>query len=172
MSDIVIKPLPLTAERFVPFGDVIDTAAAAATPMNAARFDRYDDLARVDCKRDANGHVSIGIVRSRTPTRFPHRFDTVERHPLASQAFMPLDRFAFVIVVAPAAESVTPDDLRAFVTNGRQGVNYHRGTWHMPLVAAREGQAFLVVDRRPEAGNCEELVFDRSVILNWSPDGA
>jgi ureidoglycolate lyase len=172
MSDIVIKPLPLTVERFAAFGDVIETAAATAVPMNAGRFDRYDDLARVDCDADATGRVSIGIVRSRTPTRFPHRFDTVERHPLASQAFMPLDRSVFVVVVAPAAETVTPEDLQAFVTNGRQGVNYHRGTWHMPLVAAREGQAFLVVDRRPGEGNCEELVFDGSIVLDWSPDEA
>jgi ureidoglycolate lyase len=51
------------------------------------------------------------------------------------------------------------------VTNGRQGVNYLRGTWHMPLIAFEAGQEFLVIDRAGDEPNCDEHVLDESVLL-------
>jgi ureidoglycolate lyase len=92
----------------------------------------------------------------------------VERHPLGSQAFIPLAPFSFVVVVAPAGESVDIADLRAFVTNGSQGINYHKGVWHMPLIATEGGQAFLVIDRVPGENNCEQIVLGESIVLEVS----
>ena len=129
--------------------------------MNEARFERFRNL----CDVDIEGPVSMSIARCRTATSLPYRFDLVERHPLGSQAFMPLDSNPFMVVVAPAAESVEARDLRAFITNGHQGVNYHRGTWHMPLIAFAAGQQFLIVDRAGDAPNCDEHVLDESVLL-------
>lgn len=134
--------------------------------MNDARFERYDDLADIDVDSGKGGHVAISIASSKTPTVFPHRFDMVERHPLGSQAFIPMAPFSFTIVVARAGESVDVDDLQAFMTNGKQGINYHRGTWHMPLIAAEEGQRFLIVDRAPGDGNCEVVFLEQDVILD------
>jgi ureidoglycolate lyase len=70
-----------------------------------------------------------------------------------------------VLLVAPPGESVEPSRLRAFVTNGRQGINYHRGTWHMPLIAFDAGQEFLIIDRGGEASNCEQHTLDTVVML-------
>ena len=123
MSEIVLKPLPLTAERFAPYGDVIETSAISSSGMNDARFERFDDLANINVDTGNDGHVVISIARSKTPSVFPHRFDVVERHPLGSQAFIPLAPFSFTIVVAPAGESVDIDDLQAFVTNGKRLVS-------------------------------------------------
>ncbi len=78
---------------------------------------------------------------------------------------MPLEPFRFVVVVAPPGESVEASDLRAFVTNGRQGINYRRGTWHMPLIAFEAGQRFLIIDRAGSGANCEEHVLDEAVLL-------
>ncbi len=157
--------MPITAERFAPFGDVIHASAGALHAMNNTRFERFDDLAQVDIDQGGDGRVAISIARSKTPTKLPYRFDLVERHPLGSQAFVPLAPFSFVVVVAPAAESVEPADLRAFVTNGSQGVNYHRGVWHMPLISMQGGQSFLVVDRAPGRNNCEEIILGDAVLL-------
>ena len=66
---------------------------------------------------------------------------------------MPLSPFRFVVVVAPAGEIVEVDELQAFVTNGSQGVNYHKGIWHMPLIAFEAGQNFLIVDRAGGGSN-------------------
>lgn len=164
MAGHVLTPLPLTAERFAPYGDVI-AAGGAKGEMNAARFERYDDLAGIDVDTAGDGHVAVSIVRSRSATALPYRFDMVERHPLGSQAFIPLGGFRFVVVVAAAAETVEPADLAAFVTNGRQGINYRRGTWHMPLIALERGEEFLVIDRAGSSANCEEHVLADPVLL-------
>ena len=55
MSGPTLKPLPLTPERFLPFGDVIEATGSQRQPMNAARFERFDDLCNVDA--GAEGRV-------------------------------------------------------------------------------------------------------------------
>ena len=160
---ITLKPEPLSAERFAPYGDVIETSRGGADAMNAARFERFDDLCNVDLIDD--GRIAVSIARCRTPSSLPLRLDMVERHPLGSQAFVPLSPCKMVIVVAPPAESVDAQDLRAFVTNGRQGFNYRRGTWHMPLVSFAAGQEYLIIDRGGSASNCEEHTLDEVIYL-------
>lgn len=160
-----LAPLPLTSERFAPFGDVIATSPPTRHAMNEARFERFDDLARVNVDHASDGRVAVSIARCRAATALPYRFDMIERHPLGSQAFVPLNGQRFIVVVAPPGESADIDDLRAFVTNGHQGVNYHRGVWHMPLIALEAGQEFLVIDRAGEGANCEELILSERVTL-------
>ncbi|MEQ8206092.1 MAG: ureidoglycolate lyase [Woeseia sp.] len=165
MADRILEPLPLTAERFAPYGDVIGATASERSSMNEARFERFDDLAQLDIDESGDGHVAVSIVRSRTATVLPYRFDMIERHPLGSQAFIPLTGFRFIVVVAKAGESVDVADLQAFVTNGAQGINYHRGIWHMPLIALAENQDFLLIDRAGSTHNCEQLVLSDAAIL-------
>ena len=160
---ITLVPKPLTKERFAPYGDVIETGADQKAAMNAGRFERFDDLARVDIA--GKGRVAVSIARCRVATELPYRITMVERHPLGSQAFVPLSRSCMIVVVAPPEESVDAADLRAFVTNGRQGINYRRGTWHMPLIAFETGQEFLVIDRGGDTPNCDEHHLDETVML-------
>ena len=158
-----LRPVALSAENFRPYGDVIETAQATRIGMNSGRFDRFNDLAGVDV--GGGGRTNIGITRCNSPTALPYRFDLVERHPLGSQAFVPLGQFRFIVVVAPAGDLVEPSDLRAFITNGKQGVNYRAGVWHMPLIALEKDQAFLVVDRAGPEANCDELTLGSTVTL-------
>ena len=164
MTESVIKPLPVTAERFSKDGAVIHSSSAWTGATNEARRGRFHDLAKIDVE-SAGGRTAISIARCKAATTFPHRFDMVERHPLGSQAFIPLSPFSFIVVVAPAGEAVDPADLRAFVTNGRQGINYHRGVWHMPMIAMEAGQEFLIVDRLPARDNCEEFILGDTITL-------
>lgn len=160
---VTLRPLPLTPDRFEPYGDVIESAGYERAAMNAARFERFDDLCTIDLAD--NGKIAVSIARCRVATSLPYRVDTVERHPLGSQAFVPLSPAKMIVVVAPPEESVDTADLRAFVTNGRQGINYRRGTWHMPLIAFTAGQEFLIIDRGGEEPNCDEHVLDVPVLV-------
>ena len=149
----------------MPYGEVIEASKIQGSGMNDARFDRFDDLCDVDI---VDGRVAVSIACSRTATVLPYRIDMVERHPLGSQAFVPLSPCKMFIVVAPPKESVEPADLRAFETNGKQGINYRRGTWHMPLIALESGQRYLVIDRAGDGSNCDEHVLDEPVMLQNS----
>jgi ureidoglycolate lyase len=162
MNAIELKPLPITARRFAAFGEVIEASAHAMSLMNQSRFERFEAVARID----TDSPPTAGIVRSRAATQLPYHVEMLERHPHGSQAFIPLARFSFVIVVAPPGESVDTRDLRAFSVGPAQGVNYGRGTWHMPLIALEEGQSFLVVEQETAAGpNCDERLLADPVIL-------
>ena len=88
----------------------------------------------------------------------------IERHPLGSQAFIPLSPCKMVVVVAPPGEGVDVSDLRAFVSNGRQGFNYRRGTWHMPLISFEAGQEYLIIDRGGNEANCEQHMLEGQCI--------
>lgn len=165
MNRQAIRALPITAERFAPFGDVIAAFPGRKEAMNSARFERFDDLATIDVDTEDGARASISIARSKVLTDLPYCFDLMERHPLGSQAFVPLSSFRFVVVVARSGDTVEASDLHAFVTNGHQGVNYHKGVWHMPLISFEAGQEFLIVDRAGGDNNYEEHVFGEPVML-------
>jgi ureidoglycolate lyase len=89
----------------------------------------------------------------------PRVIKMLERHPLGSQAFIPLLGHPFLVVVAPAGDEPVPGAVRAFRSNGRQGVNYHRGVWHHPVLTIEKRDEFLVVDRSGSGNNCDEHFF-------------
>lgn len=170
MTGRVLKPQPLTREAFGPFGDVIDTDGASHYPINRGTIERFHDLASVDA--GDGGRVLVSIVECTRATAFPLPVTVLERHPLGSQAFIPLDGSVMYVVVAPPGDEVGAGDLQAFVSNGRQGVNYRRGTWHMPLVAFEPGLRFVVVDRGGPGENCEERGIDPTVLVERVGDSA
>lgn len=152
-----MKPLvveALTRAAFAPFGEVIaPDDDARHYPINQGTTERYHDLAQVDVSAE-NGHALINIFRGQ-PRPLPFEVRMLERHPLGSQAFVPLGRFPYLVVVAPAGE-LDPAALRAFLAVDGTGVNYARGTWHHPLLALSEVGDFLVVDRGGAGHNLDE----------------
>jgi ureidoglycolate lyase len=145
---------PLTPEAFTAFGEVIDHRSATFFMINDGRTRRYHDLAKVETLgEEARTLISIFVSQ---PVQIPLELTFLERHSLGSQAFMPLHGERFLVVVAPAGDIIDSANVRAFVTDGRQGVNYHAGTWHaIQSVLECEGE-FLVVDRGGAGHNCEE----------------
>jgi ureidoglycolate lyase len=162
--------IPLTREAFTAFGDVIETEGSQHHSINQGYAERYHDLALVDVAQDG-GRALINIFRA-TPWPRPIRIRSMELHPLSSQAFVPLTSVPFLVVVAAPTDQLRPDDLRGFITNGRQGVNYHRGVWHHALLAIVQTCDFLVVDRGGPGANCDEVFFEQEEILVGDPDAS
>ncbi len=156
---------PLSKENFAPFGEVIEASEHANNQMNSGTFARFDNLATVtNAPNGAN--ATISMVRSQDPASLPYEFNLIEKHPLCSQAFIPLNDTVFYVVVGPRGDAIEAADLQAFVTNGRQGISYFPGTWHMPLIALAGGQEFLVIDQANLPGNLVELTLSQSLTLN------
>jgi len=158
----VLIPEQLTADAFADFGDVIQTGEAYEL-INRGTTRQFADLAGIDVAADA-GRPRISIYRTR-PYELPLTIAMLERHPLSSQFFMPLHGEPFLIVVASAGKNPDASAVCAFVTNGRQGINYHRGTWHHPLIALSDPSEFLVIDRAGQGNDCDEYFFGDDAIL-------
>ena len=157
---IELNPQPLTAGAFAAFGDVIETEGADHYPINQGTTERYHNLARVDVT-EQGGQALISIFCGQ-PRPQPIALLMMERHPLASQAFIPMDRRDYLVVVAKPSKTVEPSDLQAFRARGDQGVNYHRAVWHHPLLVLKPDSNFLVIDRGGEGDNLDEVWFDEA----------
>ena len=143
---------PLTSAGFAPFGDVVEFEGHDSFPINKGMADRYHALADVELAGE-QARAIISLVESRK-FDLPRRVDHLEYHPLGSQAFLPLDASPFIVVVCPAADQPELDKLQAFVTNGRQGINYRLGTWHHVLLTPYAAMRFICVDRTGPGDNC------------------
>ncbi|PKO55081.1 MAG: ureidoglycolate lyase [Betaproteobacteria bacterium HGW-Betaproteobacteria-21] len=154
---------PLTRDAFAPFGELIEANEAAQHfTINAGNTERYHDLARIEPGPD--GRVIVSIFRGQ-PRTLPFTVQMMERHPLASQAFVPLSGTPYLVVVAPAGETPTVDNLKVFLARGDQGVNYAPGVWHHPLLALNAVCDFLVVDRAGPGHNCDEVSLETAGII-------
>jgi ureidoglycolate lyase len=164
MKTLAIEPL--TREAFAPFGDVIELEGAKQIPINLGTTIRYHDLAKVDVM-DQDGRTLVNLFRGQ-PRELPFEVKMLERHPLGSQAFIPLNDKPYLVVVAPAGD-LDESKVRAFVTSGWQGVNYAKGVWHHPLLSLGEVSDFIVVDRGGEGLNLNEQDLSASL---WLADDA
>lgn len=147
----VIRTEPLTAAAFAPFGDVLD-ATGDFRLINVGLCQRHHDRATLDFGE--GGRAGISVFKAE-PRSLPYVFDLIERHPDGSQAFLPMSADPFLVIVSTGPDA-TP---RAFLTNGAQGINLHRGTWHGVLTPLAAPGLFAVVDRIGPTPNLEEHRF-------------
>lgn len=149
-----VAPLPLTAETFAPFGDVIEASdRARRIPINYGHTIRFDDLAELDVT-EGGGHAIVSLFRALPLS--PPLLKVFERHPLGSQAFVPLQGRPYLVAVAPAGEW-DPTGVRLFRAEAGQGVNYRKGVWHHFLLALEAQSDFLVIDRAGPGDNLDEV---------------
>ena len=151
---ITVNPKPITKENFSKFGDVITTDDIKPLEINDGYAKRFDGIANLNTSKD-NGETTICIF-SALKRSFPMKIDMMEKHPLGSQAFVPMKETTFLVFVAPKGGKPNLNEVEAFIVPPGMGVNYNPGTWHFPLIAT-EDMNFLVVDRK---GSGENLVIE------------
>ena len=155
-----MKILPLTRAAFAPFGDVIEMAGAKHFPINQGFAERFDDLANIDVSAEG-GHAKISLCEA-VPRPFPIAIKLMERHPLGSQIFYPLQEEDWLVLVCNDPHS--PESYRCFRATGQQGINYARNMWHHPLLVLRKSQ-FIIVDRVGPGNNLEEVYLHTNIEL-------
>jgi ureidoglycolate lyase len=159
-----IRIQPLTAEAFAPFGEVITCNGNDFFHINDAHTERYHALSMTQAD---GGSIGISIFRNIKKTVVPCSIKMLERHPIGSQAFIPMQGQFFLVVVAPNLNAEQPDldQIHAFISNGQQGVNYRAGTWHHPLLTLEAPSDFAVIDRIGTGHNCDVYSFTEKVIV-------
>ena len=161
----VIKPIKITKKRFSKFGDLIDTSKRKPISINNGYAKRFHDLMKIDTfKKRGKPIVSIFKAKKR---RFPMRIDMMEKHPLGSQAFIPMKETTFLTFVAPAGDFPEINKIQSFIIPPKTGINYKPGIWHFPLIST-EDTNFIVIDRK---GSGENLIIhkfkEEKIILHY-----
>jgi len=157
---IRLKAEVLTAKALAPYGDLMEASGTPDKVINQGKCIRYHDRALLDF---SDGAAGISIFKGEKET-LPMPLQLVERHPMGSQAFVPMSADSFLVVVA-RDENGIPQDPKAFLTKPGQAINFHRGTWHGVLAPLSEPGLIAVIDRIGEGTNLEEHWFDTDYII-------
>ncbi len=139
---MTLVAVPITAEAFASYGEVVATQGVDPIIINDGLCHRFTDLATFDI---VDGHAGLSFFRSALRA-LPYQCDLLERHPLGSQCFIPMSEAALLIIVAPDNDG-TPGAPIAFVATNDVAVNIARNTWHGVLAPISGTGLFAVIDR-------------------------
>ena len=159
---ITISPKPITKENFSKYGDMITTDDIKPLEINNGYAKRFDAIANLDTSKN-NGETTICIFSALKRT-FPMKIDMMEKHPLGSQAFIPIKETTFLCFVAPLGASPEIDKIQSFIIPPKTGINYKPGIWHFPLIST-EDTDFLVIDRKGSGENLIIHQFNKENII-------
>ncbi len=148
--NIKIRPKKVSKKNFQKFGQIIDTSKKKYFRINNGFAKRYDNLGKIDTsKKKGTTIVSIFSAKKR---RFPMKIDIMEKHPLGSQAFVPMKETSFLVFVAPKGGRPNLKKLESFIIPKQTGINLNPGIWHFPLISIKN-MNFLVIDRKGKGKN-------------------
>ena len=150
--ETIIKPIEITRKNFSAYGDLISSDNIKPVNINAGYAKRFNNLADINTLRD-EGKTIVSIFSALKRT-FPMKIDMMEKHPLGSQAFVPMKETNFIAFVAPSGNKPKINKIESFIISPGMGINYKPGIWHFPLIST-ENMNILVVDRQ---GNGKNLI--------------
>ncbi len=149
---ITLKPRPLSAAAFAPYGHVV------AMP---ARPERVYFGPLIENRRPEAG-LGLSFVRM-AGVDLPFRLTLFERHEFSAQAFLPMEATRYLVTVCPddGHGRPNPRQAEAFIAGPEQGVIYGAGIWHHPMTAlSPEGRFTIVMWAKGDAADEELLPLD------------
>ena len=147
---ITIKPKIINKKNFSKFGQIIDTSKKTYFRINNGYAKRYDNLGKINTStKKGKTVVSIFSAKKRL---FPMKIDMMEKHPLGSQAFIPMKETSFFAFVAPKGNRPNLKKIKSFIIPKQTGINLNPGIWHFPLISTKN-MNFLVIDRKGKGKN-------------------
>ena len=158
----IIKPIRINRSNFNTYGDLISTNDINPIDINAGYAKRFDNLASLNTSKD--GGKAIVSIFSALKRNFPMKIDMMEKHPLGSQAFIPMKETSFIAFVAPSGNKPEISKIESFIVSPGMGINYKPGIWHFPLIST-ENMNFLVVDRKGAGDNLIIYNFEKEKVI-------
>ena len=158
----IFIPTKINRKNFSPYGDLISSDDIDCIDINAGYAKRFDNLADLNTSKD-QGKTIVSIFSALKRT-FPMKIDMMEKHPLGSQAFIPMKEITFLSFVAPAGKSPEINKIQSFIIPPKTGINYKPGIWHFPLIST-EDTNFLVIDRKGKGKNLIIHKFEKEKII-------
>ena len=147
---IKIKPKKINKTNFSKFGQIIDTSKKKYFRINNGYAKRYDNLVKINTSLN-KGRTIVSIFSAKK-RKFPMKVDMMEKHPLGSQAFVPMKETSFLVFVAPKGNKPDLKKIQSFRIPKQTGINLNPGIWHFPLISTKD-MNFLVVDRKGKGNN-------------------
>lgn len=155
----VLTATTINSDAIAGLAELIDASDTPDKLINQGRCGRFHDRATLD----VDGRVGVSVFQS-TSFSLPFKMEMMERHPLGSQAFLPMQEGEYLVVLAEDKDGA-PVAPRAFIAGPGQGVNIGRNVWHGVLCPLSDPGLFMVVDRVSEGPNLEEHWFDEPFII-------
>ena len=147
---IIIKPKKITRKNFQKFGDLISVKKIKPTNINNGYAKRFNNLCKINTS-SKKGKTIMSIFSAKK-RKFPMNIKMMEKHPLGSQAFVPMKETAFLVFVAPKGKRPNTKKIESFIVPKQTGINYKPGIWHFPLISTKN-MNFLVIDRKGIGNN-------------------
>lgn len=170
MSESCTQAVPLTPEAYRAYGDVIAARSdVAPTKANMGTADRYNWLTKPQNLRPETAAPNVCLFHCQPYAGSPFKVELLEHHPDSTQMFIPMGTASrYLVVVALGDEQPDLSTLRAFVAQKNQGITYHPGVWHHPLIALDQVTDFacLVWEDRT-ARDCVVKRLDSPVLIEF-----
>lgn len=148
----------LTTEAFSDFGQVIELPSEPADPQ---KVQRWPNISIPDFQ-DRKGVIDILYSNLR-----PLEVSQLEVHSNSTQTFVPLGDRKFLVVVGKDIlddKQVNIKKLKAFVTNGRQGITLKAGVWHCSPLPVEGSIAFVLIHRSPDVDLASQVAILKEVL--------
>ena len=147
---IIIKPKKITRKNFQKYGDLISVKKKKSVNINDGYAKRFDNLCKINTS-SKKGKTIMSIFSAKK-RKFPMNIKMMEKHPLGSQAFIPMSETTFLVFVAPKSKKPNIKKIKSFIVPKQTGINYKPGIWHFPLISSKN-MNFLVIDRKGIGNN-------------------
>jgi len=136
----------INLDNFSEFGHVIHKDSAfKKISINQGTTVRHHNISDLELNNE-DGIPAISLF-SGSPRNIPIEIKIMEKHPIASQSFLPIQNIDWLIVVSKEKNDMPDlDTMRCFHIKGDVGITYKKNIWHHPLLV-RKNQDFWIVDR-------------------------
>jgi ureidoglycolate lyase len=142
----LIVPQPLTPSAYAPYGKVLMASPRGepGAPANLGTALRFDDVTECKNLRPSTAELKIKVFRSRPVALETRPLALLEKHPLSTQLFIPMNASRYVALVALGSDRPDLTTLAAFIADGPRGISYAPGVWHHPMLTLDSETDFVV----------------------------